>query len=145
MKHVLYLMLGGTLLLAACESKPDSTDEPTEYTDAFGPSPLVFDSRQYDFGTIQQGESVTHVFKFKNNGDKPVIIENAQASCGCTVPEKPEGPVGPGETGEIKVTFNSAGKVGAQNKTITMTTNLEHGNEVIRLIGNVEAPETPAE
>ncbi len=77
----------------------------------------------YNFGTVTEGEKVTYNFRFKNNGKKPLIITNATASCGCTVPEKPEKPIPPGETAFIKVVFNSKGKAGTNQKTITVSSN----------------------
>ena len=77
----------------------------------------------YNFGTVTEGEKVTYNFRFKNTGNKPLIITSTTASCGCTVPEKPEKPILPGETAFIKVVFNSKGKAGMNNKTITVTSN----------------------
>ena len=77
----------------------------------------------YNFGTVTEGEKVTYNFRFKNTGKKPLIITNTTASCGCTVPEKPEKPIFPGETAFIKVVFNSKGKAGMNNKTISVTSN----------------------
>ena len=62
-------------------------------------------------------------FHFKNTGSKPLIIENVSASCGCTVPEKPNAPIAPGEEGLIKAEFNSAGRVGQASKNVTVTCN----------------------
>ncbi len=67
-----------------------------------------FNTEKHDFGKIKQGVPVTYNFEFKNISDKPLVVENASASCGCTVPEKPEKPIAPGETGKIKVQFNAA-------------------------------------
>lgn len=69
---------------------------------------VKFATEKHDFGKIKQGVPVTFNFEFKNISDKPVVVENASASCGCTVPEKPEKPIMPGETGKIKVQFNAA-------------------------------------
>ncbi|MGH1335228.1 MAG: DUF1573 domain-containing protein [Aureispira sp.] len=80
---------------------------------------------QHDFGTIVKNSSVTHEFKVKNVGTNPLKIENVKASCGCTVPEWPKEPIAPGAEGKIKVTFNSAGKRGVQNKAITITANTD--------------------
>ena len=77
----------------------------------------------YNFGTVTEGEKITYNFRFKNTGNKPLIITNTTASCGCTVPEKPEKPILSGETAFIKVVFNSKGKAGMNNKTITVTSN----------------------
>ena len=69
---------------------------------------VKFTSEKHDFGKIKQGVPVTYFFEFKNISDKPVVVENASASCGCTVPEKPEKPIAPGATGKIKVQYNAA-------------------------------------
>src|SRR4028118_1304797 len=65
----------------------------------------------YDFGKITDGEKVEFSFRFKNTGKNPLVVSEASASCGCTVPEKPDEPIRPGETGFIKVAFNSQGRV----------------------------------
>lgn len=80
---------------------------------------------QHDFGTIAKNSSVTHEFVVKNVGNNPLKIENVKASCGCTVPQWPQEPIPIGGEGIIKVTFNSAGKRGIQNKAITITANTD--------------------
>ena len=67
-----------------------------------------FNTEKHDFGKIKQGTPVTFNFEIKNISDKPLVVENASASCGCTVPEKPEKPINPGATGKIKVQFSAA-------------------------------------
>jgi hypothetical protein len=105
---------------------------------------MTFEVLEYNFGTIKQGESVTRMYKFKNTGKEPLIINNAVGSCGCTVPEYPKEPIKPNGTGEIKVTFNSTGKMGQQDKTVTLTYDTDK-TIVLHLKGNVEAPAaTPA-
>ncbi|MGZ5219288.1 MAG: DUF1573 domain-containing protein [Chitinophagaceae bacterium] len=69
---------------------------------------VKFNTDKHDFGKIKQGVPVTYFFEIKNNGDKPIVVENASASCGCTVPEKPEKPIAPGGTGKLKVQYNAA-------------------------------------
>lgn len=69
---------------------------------------VKFTQEKHDFGKIKQGVPVTYFFEFKNISDKPVVVENASASCGCTIPEKPEKPIAPGATGKIKVQYNAA-------------------------------------
>ena len=101
---------------------------------------LTFDESEYDFGTIEQGTNVEHVFTFKNTGDAPLVITDAKSSCGCTVPTWTREPIAPGETGEMLVKFNSRGKKNIQNKSVTITANTEKGKEVIRIKANV----TPA-
>lgn len=101
---------------------------------------MTFQETSFDFGSIQEGEKVNHTFKFKNTGNKPLLINNAKGSCGCTVPKWPREPIPPGEEGSIKVEFNSANKKGRQNKLVTITANtdpvetkLTIYSEVIRL------------
>jgi len=77
----------------------------------------------FEFGELKQGESVEHEFKFKNTGSSDLIIRKTQAACGCTAVTLGETVIKPGKEGSIKTKFNSAGKTGRQNKTITVTTN----------------------
>jgi len=93
----------------------------------------------YNFGKVTEGEVVEYSFRFRNTGDKPLIVTNTQASCGCTVAEKPEQPVLPGETGFIKVKFNSQGKVGNAHKTITVSSNADPAFTELLLTGQVLA------
>lgn len=103
-------------------------------------SEMVFGEEEFSFGTIKQGESVTHEFSFTNEGKEDLIITNAQGSCGCTVPQYPKEPIKKGATGVIKVTFNSAGKMGMQDKTVTITSNAKNTPRILHLKGTVEAP-----
>jgi hypothetical protein len=101
---------------------------------------LKFDSTEHDFGTIAAGDKVTHVYKFTNNGKADLVLSNVKPSCGCTVPDYTKTPVKPGETGEVKVTFDSSGKSGSQQKSVTITANTETGTETLNFKANV----TPA-
>lgn len=98
---------------------------------------FVFEKDSYDFGKVPEGEKVEHEFKFKNEGTGPLIINDAQASCGCTIPEYPKEPVAPGEEGVIKVIFNSEGRFGKQNKVITITSNADPSTTELYLTGEV--------
>ncbi|PKR81545.1 hypothetical protein CW751_03195 [Brumimicrobium salinarum] len=94
----------------------------------------------YDFGAIPKETPVSTVFTVKNTGDKPLIINDAKASCGCTVPRKPEEPIMPGEEGELEVTFESnaaqAGK--PMNKTVTVTANIPGSTKMVTIKGMVD-------
>ena len=81
--------------------------------------PLQLKETSYDFGKIPQGKPVTHVFVVSNTGTEPLILENVQASCGCTTPEWTRDPIPVGGTKEIKVGFNAAAE-GAFTKNITI-------------------------
>jgi hypothetical protein len=98
-----------------------------------------FEEEEYNFGTIKQGEVVTHIFAFTNTGKEPLIITSASGSCGCTVPEWPKEPIKKSDKGSVKVTFNSAGKMGMQDKTVTIQSNAKSNPKVIHIKGNVEA------
>lgn len=124
----------------------EATPEPEPEQAPAGQPTMTFESTEYKFGEINQGDKVNHVFKFKNTGTAPLIISNARASCGCTVPQWPKEPVAPGAEGQIDVVFNSRGKRGQQNKAITITTNIEgQPQQRVYLKGNVLVPPpTPA-
>ena len=91
----------------------------------------------YNFGKVTDGEKVEYNYRFKNSGNKPLVIINANASCGCTVPQKPEKPIMPGEIGFIKIVFDSKGRVGNTHKTITVTSNANPEFPLLILTGDV--------
>ena len=85
---------------------------------------ITWEKKTHDFGEIFQGDKVEHTFHFTNTGNEPLIITNVQVSCGCTTPKGwPRDPIPPGQSGEITVSFNSAGKMGMQHKPVTLVTN----------------------
>jgi hypothetical protein len=90
-----------------------------------------------DFGQVTEGDLVEGSFKVTNKGKVDLIITSAKATCGCTVPEWPKEAINPGETGEIKFTFNSNGRLGKQSKSITLQTNSEKVTETVRITGMV--------
>lgn len=104
-----------------------------------------FEQMEYNYGTIKQGDKVDYEFVFTNVGKEPLIISSANGSCGCTVPEWPKEPIKKGEKGRIKVTFNSAGKQGMQDKTVTINSNAATNPVVLHIKGNVEVPPAPAD
>src|SRR5215831_16162547 len=81
------------------------------------------DSTFQDLGSVKEGPEVDISFKFKNTGNKNLIIQNVTASCGCTVVEKPQQPFQPGETGTIKAKFTTGGHTGTNNKSIYVIAN----------------------
>lgn len=94
---------------------------------------MEFEEKEHDFGTVEEGDVVEHTFTFKNTGEAPLIVSNAKASCGCTVPTWTKDPVAPGETGEMLVKFNTRGKPNQQMKQVRITANTESGKETIRI------------
>jgi hypothetical protein len=97
-------------------SQPDMKPE--------GPLPVIqFDGMEHDFGTINEGQKVSHTYKFKNTGDAPLIIQEAKGSCGCTASDWTKVPIPVGGEGYVKAEFDSNGKPNVQNKTVTVTAN----------------------
>ncbi len=99
---------------------------------------IKFDELSYAWGSVNEGDKMKHTFKFKNTGTNDLIISDAHGSCGCTVPEWPKEPIKPGKTGEIKVIFDSKGKPGDQQKTVTLTANTDPANTVLTIKGAVK-------
>ncbi len=102
---------------------------------------MAFSETEFDFGTVQDGEKVSHTYTFKNTGEEPLILSNAKGSCGCTVPSWPREPIPPGGEGEITVEFNSKNKKGKRNQKVTITANTNPPQTFIYLKGEVIAPE----
>ena len=99
---------------------------------AAGEAEIKFEKTSHDFGSFPESQKVTCTFKFTNTGDNLLVIHHAIASCGCTVPQYPKQPIKPGESGEITVTYNGAGKFpGHFKKSITIRTNAKQ--EIVRL------------
>lgn len=97
---------------------------------------MKFASETHDFGRVEQGKPVTYVFEFKNTGTDPVVINDAQASCGCTKPSWTREAIMPGKTGTLSATYNAAA-MGPFNKSITVMSNAEAGQTVLYLKGEV--------
>lgn len=109
---------------------PVSADKPLKENEV---SKLSFEKVEHDFGTIKEGEIVQHIFKFKNSGNSPLVITNASGNCGCTVPEWPKDPIAPGKSGEIKVSFNSKGKSGVEEKEVYVMANTIPNKTTLRI------------
>lgn len=118
------------------DKKADSRDGVTTNKFADTTTVKIIDSA-YNFGQVTDGEKVVFSYRFVNSGDKPLIISSARASCGCTVPEKPEEPIQPGETGYLKIVFNSSGRVGPVHKEVNVVSNANPGFPVLQLMGEV--------
>lgn len=106
---------------------------------------IAWEKATYDFGDIVQGEKVEHTFKFKNTGNEPLVITNVQVTCGCTTPKGwTRDPILPGQSSEITVGFNSAGKYSRQEKVITIVSNaVNHEGAQIMFSANVLEKKVP--
>lgn len=99
---------------------------------------ISFANMEHDFGTIKQDSENKYVFSFTNTGKEPLLIENAQGSCGCTVPNYPKEPIAPGGKGEIEVVYKPGKQENQQNKTVTVTANTEPKQTTLRISANVQ-------
>lgn len=145
MKKIFLILLAASALTACQQSKSaavadsSATEKPAVVLSPDAPV-ISFEHGMYNFGKITQGEKVQYNFKFTNTGKSPLIINEATATCGCTIPEKPKDPIKPGESGVIKVVFNSTGKMGMQDKVVTITSNGNPSTTEVHLIGEVKEP-----
>lgn len=98
---------------------------------------IVFENTTHDFGKVVAGEKVTFGYKFKNEGDKNLLLVKVSASCGCTAIDYPREPMAPGSEGVLYVTFNSTGKKGFQNKRVTVMANTQPSATVLWVKANV--------
>jgi hypothetical protein len=141
-KYVLFLITAITIISCDIRRKDKVADGMASMAEmaAMDSTTVQLIDSAFNFGTAAEGEKITYNYRFKNSGSKPLIVTNAHASCGCTIPEKPEKPVMPGETSFIKVVFNSKGKVGHNEKTITVISNAKPGFPPLLLTGEITAP-----
>lgn len=139
MKHLIYIPV--ILLLVACSQGNNSDQEEVTTDMVTKQTSIEFEDELFDFGQISQGEKVEHTFMFENTGDNPLLITSAKGSCGCTIPEWPKDPIGPGEKGKIDVVFSSNGKKGKQHVTVTVVANTIPNTSIVALKGTVLVPE----
>ncbi len=137
-------LLGGALsilIFTGCDvrkhDKMQTNNTLTQQIEIKDPTTVQIIDSAYDFGKVLEGEIVQYNYRFKNTGTKPLIVTNVSASCGCTVPEKPEQPIQPGEIGFIKVKFDSKHRVGQAHKTVTVSSNAEPAFPELLLTGEV--------
>ena len=143
MKNIVCIVaIMATFVLTCCKKEKASSKVKSENIEAAvardaeiskGVPFIEWDKTEHDFGTLDNGEKVETVFTLTNTGEGDLVITGARGSCGCTVPDWPKTPVKPGNTAKIKVAFNSTNKKNKTTNTVTLTTNTEKGNEVVRI------------
>lgn len=113
---IVLLLIGGVSVLQAQNTtrKKTKTSAPQ----------LKFNKTRYDFGDIFKGSKGSYVFKFKNTGKTPLLLSKPESSCGCTVATWPKAPIMPGDSSEIKVTYNTSFE-GSFNKTVVVNSNIQ--------------------
>ena len=134
-----------TFLIFSCDQDPskkinaENVKAVEERIDkAYDSAEIEFEFDSYDFGEVKDGEIVEVDFNFTNSGKSDLIIFDASASCGCTVPEYPQNlNIKPGQSDKLKVRFDTANKPGKQIKSVTLTTNTNSGKKIIRISGFV--------
>ena len=148
MHYFLILMLA--VLLAACEGNKEQkldTDvvrntKSGDFLERRTNGPMItFDKTEHNFGKVIAGEMVKYNFKFTNTGKEDLVLSNVSSSCGCTVPSYTTDPIKPGERGDIEVVFNTQGRKGIQNKTITVLSNATTNKTLLKIKATVYEPE----
>ena len=144
MKRLLFVMMmiaaASVSVRAADQPKPSEPAAPGAMTN--GVPKIQFDKTIYDFGTTSLVQQLSGTFIISNAGSALLTISKPTTSCGCTVPSYPKTPIRAGETGTIKVAFNSNGKRGFQNKNILVVANTQPNTTVIRIKAQVVNPGT---
>jgi len=154
MKNSLFLLLMLAISWTSCKNDPGTVQEirgggpnsdlirnpatANMPTDTNQLARITYDWPEFDFGTVDEGSIVEHVFTFTNTGKVPLTILTCRSSCGCTVPEWPEAPIPPGGTGSIRAKFNTEGKTQQQQKSITVTANTYPNESKVMLKGMVK-------
>jgi hypothetical protein len=143
LKSIVFVLI--TFLIFSCDQDPskkinaENVKVVEERIDkAYDSAEIEFEFDSYDFGEVKDGEIVEVDFNFTNSGKSDLIIFDASASCGCTVPEYPQNVnIKPGQSDKLKVRFDTANKPGKQIKSVTLTTNTNSGKKIIRISGFV--------
>jgi len=132
MKNLLFPLFLSTVLLS-CDDTSQNSDGVYDVSLLEQKTEMTFTKDFHDFGEITEGEVVSTEFEFENTGDADLIITQASAPCGCTVPSYPKHPIAPGEKGVIKVEFNSEGKPANQHKKVTVIANTEKASNIVAI------------
>lgn len=99
---------------------------------------IKFKTEVIDYGTIIQNSNGTRLFTFTNTGDAPLLITKVNTTCGCTVPKYSKAPIMPGSVGELEIKYDTK-RLGAFTKTVTVISNAEGGNKILKIKGNIVA------
>lgn len=144
-RNLFLILLICSGLFASCEQKekkPDQAvlneaEQPANKQETEKNTQINFAEKNHDFGKIMQGNMVSHTFEFANTGEAPLVIMDAKASCGCTVPQWTKEPIAPGDTGQVEVTYNGSGS-GQIHKTVTVFANTEPKETILEITADVK-------
>jgi Protein of unknown function (DUF1573) len=134
MKFLFFIALAA-IVTSSCKQETKATEKVAgstenfykEKVDSANFTSIMWLDTDMDYGKVTEGTQVAVAFRFKNTGDKPLIIYSVQPACGCTAAEPPKEPILPGKEGVINASFNSSGRVGINNKSITVQANTTGG------------------
>jgi hypothetical protein len=154
MKNLILFTLAAVMI--SCGNKPHQASTDLVHVGATaqgntqatqtGKPVIQFEKLEHDFGTMTQGEVLEYEFRFTNTGNADLLVTNAVASCGCTIPEYPKEPVRPGEKGKIRIKFDSKMKIDRFRKEVYITANTEPAQTTLMITGLIKAkPENPAQ
>lgn len=151
MKRIVTYAFSLSIVLSAISCEQKTTDEsavtqaPPALVDQqpLKQTSIAFTESEHEFGDVKEGDFAKYEFVFKNTGDEPLYVRDAKASCGCTTPEWTKDTIAPGGEGKILVQFNSEGRPGDFNKSVTVLANTDPEATVITIKGHVIAkPQT---
>lgn len=128
-----WLFLSGILIFSSCQKKASTPQKP-----AGSLTEIEFRQEHFNFGTLTEGEIITHIFYFKNIGKENFVIKAIETGCGCTTVEYDKKPVSPGKEGKIEIAFNSSGRYGKQYKEISIFANLPKGKATLTIAADVK-------
>lgn len=130
------MLISFGFLITSCNSGTKKA-EPSKKSDESGVAKFVFSEEIHNFGSLKAGEVVSFTFIFRNDGTKDLMITEVDSGCGCTQVNIPVKTIAPGKEGQIEVIYNSAGEVGKQLKTITISSNAEQTKKQLFIKANV--------
>ncbi|NLA23782.1 MAG: DUF1573 domain-containing protein [Bacteroidales bacterium] len=144
MKRIIYLLLIVVFAWSCNGSDKKSNSEVDKYNihnpntarghaDMGSLPEFLFSETEFNYGTLVQGEKVSHIFVFTNVGGSNLVIKDVSASCGCTTPKWTKEPIKPGEKGSIEVVFDSSGRQGEQSKTVRVEANTQPSTTELRV------------
>lgn len=140
MKKISFILLA-FFFLFSCGNEIITDNNISNIIDMENPPKIEFDETNFNFGTVIEGEKITHKFTFTNTGKGALLISAVNADCNCTIAQNwSKNPINKGEKGFIDVTFNTEGKIGENTKNITITANTKPTDTRIQMIGTVVGP-----
>ena len=142
-RSILFMLMFPVLsIFSACQHETNKKETASVNKSKSGVEPIIlFNEDMHDFGNLTQGEKVSYSFVFKNIGVSDLLISSAKGSCGCTIPTYPKEPIKAKQEAKIDVVFDSEGKSGRVEKTITLVTNCNPSSKVLTINSNIIVPE----